>query len=117
MTTKVLKQADADPEPQLAASERGLRGPGAGAVWTASARVVDPHDYQLYTWEDWTRLVPKEDEPFVQSVRLRVRVPEVVALTHYDRTPAAPVTFSRRNIFKRDHSPVSTAVPSQGSTN
>jgi 5-methylcytosine-specific restriction endonuclease McrA len=47
--------------------------------------------------------VPNRDEPFVQSVRLRVRVPEVVALTHYDRTPAAHVTFSRRNIFKRDH--------------
>lgn len=68
-----------------------------------AARVVDPHDYQLYTWEDWTQLAPRRDEPFVQSVRLRVRVPEVVALTHYDRTPAAHVTFSRRNIFKRDH--------------
>src|SRR5512137_985482 len=72
-------------------------------VARGNARVVDPHDYQLYTWEDWTRLVPDRDEPFVQSVRLRVRAPEVVALTHYDRTPAAHVTFSRRNIFKRDH--------------
>jgi len=72
-------------------------------VARGNARVVDPHDYQLYTWEDWTQLVPGRDEPFVQSVRLRVRAPEVVALTHYDRTPAAHVTFSRRNIFKRDH--------------
>jgi len=72
-------------------------------VARGTARVVDPHDYQLYTWEDWTQLVPDRDEPFVQSVRRRVRVPEVVALTHYDRTPAAHVTFSRRNIFKRDH--------------
>ena len=31
MTNKVLQQTDADPEPQLAAGERGLRGPGAGA--------------------------------------------------------------------------------------
>ena len=30
-------------------------------------------------------------------------VPEVVTLTGYDRLPAAAVTFSRRNIFKRDH--------------
>jgi hypothetical protein len=50
-------------------------------VCRGNARVVDPHDYQLYTWEDWTQLVPNRDEPFVQSVRLRVRVPEVVALT------------------------------------
>jgi 5-methylcytosine-specific restriction endonuclease McrA len=30
-------------------------------------------------------------------------VPEVITLTEYDRLPAALVTFSRRNIFKRDH--------------
>ena len=36
-------------------------------------------------------------------MRFRLRVPEVVTLTDYDRLPAAAVTFSRRNIFKRDH--------------
>ena len=30
-------------------------------------------------------------------------MPEVVALTGDDRTPEATVTFSRRNVFKRDH--------------
>ena len=34
---------------------------------------------------------------------MRLRVPEVVTLTDYDRLPAAAVSFSRRNIFKRDH--------------
>ena len=33
----------------------------------------------------------------------RFRVPEVVALQHYDRVPLAVVTFSRRNVAKRDH--------------
>ena len=37
------------------------------------------------------------------AVRFKLRVPEVVALTDYDRLPVAHVTFSRRNIFKRDH--------------
>ena len=32
-------------------------------VARGNARVVDPHDYQLYTWEDWTQLVPGRDEP------------------------------------------------------
>ncbi len=36
-------------------------------------------------------------------MRFKLRVPEVVALTDYDRLPVAHVTFSRRNIFKRDH--------------
>jgi len=71
-------------------------------LWNDNARVVDPQDYQLYTWSDWSRLMPRDDEPFIQAVRLRLRVPEVVALTHYDRIPTNAVTFSRRNIYKRD---------------
>ena len=72
-------------------------------LWNESARVVDPHDYQMYDWADWSRLAPQDDEPFIQAVRARVRVPEVVALAAYDRLPSAAVSFSRRNIFKRDH--------------
>lgn len=71
-------------------------------VWNGQARVVDPSDYQLYDWVDWARLVPAEGEPFVQTVRSRLRVPEVVTLNRYDRVPVNTVTFSRRNIFKRD---------------
>ncbi len=72
-------------------------------LWNESARVVDPADYQLYTWEDWAKLKPLDGEPFIQAVKFRLRVPEVLALTGYDRTPQATVTFSRRNVFKRDH--------------
>lgn len=72
-------------------------------LWNESARVVDPVDYGLYDWADWSELAPREGEPFIQAVRQRVRVPEVVTLTGYDRLPTAAVTFSRRNIFKRDH--------------
>ena len=27
-------------------------------LWNESARVVDPADYQTYTWEDWSKLRP-----------------------------------------------------------
>jgi 5-methylcytosine-specific restriction endonuclease McrA len=33
---------------------------------------------------------------------MRLRVPEVIALSNYDRQPASAVTFSRRNVFKWD---------------
>lgn len=71
-------------------------------VWNETARVVDPSDYQTYDWADWSRLQVGDDEPSVQAVRFRLRVPEVVTLVAYDRLPTAAVTFSRRNIFKRD---------------
>ena len=37
-----------------------------------------------------------------QRRTVRLRVPEVITLTGYDRLPTTAVTFSRRNIFKRD---------------
>ncbi|MFV2067075.1 MAG: hypothetical protein ACC645_08850, partial [Pirellulales bacterium] len=52
-------------------------------VWNESARVVDPTDYQLYTWEDWSQLRPRDDERFIQAVRFRLCVPEVITLTGY----------------------------------
>lgn len=67
------------------------------------ARIVDPEDYRQYSWSDWADLIPEDDEPFIQAVQFRLRVPEVIALTGYDRVPSNAVTFSRRNIFKRDH--------------
>jgi 5-methylcytosine-specific restriction endonuclease McrA len=72
-------------------------------VWNESARVVDPDDYRLYTWSDWSKLAPREGEPFLRAVSQLLRVPEVVVLARYDRLPASAVTFSRRNVYKRDH--------------
>lgn len=67
------------------------------------ARFVDPSTFQQYTWADWAKLVPLDGEHFIQSVTFRIRVPEVITLTEYDRVPTNSVTFSRRNIYKRDH--------------
>src|SRR6478735_12698002 len=72
-------------------------------LWNESARVVDVADYQTFTWNDWSKLRPRDDEAFVQAISMRLRVPEVIALSSYDRQPQSAVTFSRRNVFKRDH--------------
>jgi len=34
-------------------------------LWNDSAKIVDPIDYQLYDWSDWSRMVPDRDEPFI----------------------------------------------------
>ena len=70
---------------------------------TDSARVVDPDDYRLMSWDDWIQLVPDEREPCIRSARLRLKVPEVICLASFDRLPNTAVTFSRRNVAKRDH--------------
>jgi 5-methylcytosine-specific restriction endonuclease McrA len=72
-------------------------------LWNEAARVVDPETYQLFTWTDWSKITPRDGDAFIQAVRHRLRVPEVIVLADYDRLPTAAVSFSRRNVFKRDH--------------
>jgi 5-methylcytosine-specific restriction endonuclease McrA len=71
-------------------------------VWKDAARVVDVADYQTFTWQDWARMSPEDGDAFLQSANCHLRVPEVITLTGYDRMPTRAVTFSRRNIYKRD---------------
>jgi len=71
-------------------------------VWNQAARIVDTNDYQLYDWHDWMQLAPEDGEPFIQAVSTRLRIPEVIVLNSFDRLPTVSVSFSRRNLFKRD---------------
>ncbi len=72
-------------------------------VFNGTARVVDPESFQTYSWADWSRIRPREGERFIQAVTMRLKAPEVVCLNNCDRVPTNIVTFSRRNLFKRDH--------------
>lgn len=72
-------------------------------LWNETAKVVDPTSYELFDWDDWSKLVPGHDEPIVRSPQQVFRVPEVITLRDFDRLPSASVTFSRRNVFRRDH--------------
>jgi 5-methylcytosine-specific restriction endonuclease McrA len=72
-------------------------------LWNDVARVVEPDEYRLYTWDDWVERAPEPGAPCIRAARLRLAVPEVVCLAHYDRLPGQAVTFSRRNVAKRDH--------------
>lgn len=71
-------------------------------VWNESACIVDPDNYAQYGWHDWAELETDQDEPCIVTNASRIRIPEVVTLTGYDRIPKRSVAFSRRNLFKRD---------------
>src|SRR2546423_2522455 len=68
-------------------------------LWNEAARVVDVADYKTFTWNDWSKLRPRDDEAFVQAISMRLRVPEVIALSSYDRMPASAGTVSTRDTF------------------
>ena len=45
---------------------------------------------------------PEDDEAYVQTVKLRIRVPKVLLLRSYDRLPVQEVRFNREGVFERD---------------
>jgi 5-methylcytosine-specific restriction endonuclease McrA len=72
-------------------------------LWNDAARVVEPVEYRLYTWGEWARREPAPGAPCIRSARSTMAVPEVICLTRFDRLPSTAVTFSRRNVARRDH--------------
>jgi 5-methylcytosine-specific restriction endonuclease McrA len=71
-------------------------------VWNETARIVDPDDFQLYCWNDWASLEPKSAGEIIRAGTLELRIPEVVVLSRFDRVAEQSVSFSRRNLYKRD---------------
>ena len=68
------------------------------------AKIIDPsQDFATFTWEDWSRIKPKDGDNTIHTGREQFRIPEVVLLTRYDKFPEQRVHFSRRTIYKRDN--------------
>ncbi|MCC7014264.1 MAG: HNH endonuclease [Planctomycetes bacterium] len=72
-------------------------------MFTGAAKAVVPHSYEVHGFDSWTALAVEPDEPHIKTVRLKIKVPEVILLTHYAGQPNPAAVFSRRNLFRRDH--------------
>jgi 5-methylcytosine-specific restriction endonuclease McrA len=57
----------------------------------------EPYDFAL-----WRVLPVRDDDDVVPTVTGSVRVPRVLHLHHYDRTPRLQVRLTRRNLMVRD---------------
>lgn len=71
-------------------------------IYRQAARAILPHDYSLHDFDSWSALRVAEDEPCISTVSLKIKVPEIVLLTHYSAYPRRRVTFSRKNLYRRD---------------
>ena len=47
-------------------------------------------------------MVEVDDNEFICSPSVRIKIPRVIVLVLYDRLPRREVSFSRKNIFERD---------------
>ena len=68
------------------------------------ARIIDPFaGFQTYTWADWAETKPTNEEEVIRSARQAFRIPEVILLSEYDKTPNHRLNFSRRHVYRRDN--------------
>ena len=68
------------------------------------ARIIDVDEqFRLYTWADWSEMMPKDGEPVIRSASRAHRIPEVILLSRYNKLRQQGLRFSRRTIYKRDN--------------
>ena len=85
-------------------------------VQRAFGLLLQDHAQVIYTGDDsfqmmdsatWLALseaeTPEDNEAYVQTVRMRIRVPKVLLLREYDKLPVQEVRFTRDNLFERDN--------------
>lgn len=74
-------------------------------VVKGNALIIHPEptgEYPQYTWEDWSLMRPEPGEEFIQLPDYTIRIPRAITLLNFNDLPNAKVTFSRRNVLKRD---------------
>jgi 5-methylcytosine-specific restriction endonuclease McrA len=71
-------------------------------LYREAARAVHPMDSSLHDFESWSQVRVADDEPCIRAALFQLKVPEIVLLSHYDQVPRRRITFSRKNIYRRD---------------
>lgn len=70
---------------------------------TPKAKIIEPESYQTYTWEDWSKIRPSDDEERISAASMSFKIPEIILLSRYEKLPYPKVHFSRRTLYKRDN--------------
>jgi len=82
---------------QITSWQRALK-----LVYLDRAHVVD-EDYKTYSFTDWceiSQFIKENPSGFVKTPKMKIAIPEVIALKFYDRIPFKETKFTRRNIYE-----------------
>lgn len=70
-------------------------------LFTDIARALD-EAWAAHTFDAWSALTPRPEDPVIGTSRGHLRVPRVLQLVTYDRLPRTTIRLTRRNVFLRD---------------
>ena len=71
-------------------------------VYSEAAKVVQPDTYEVHGFESWSGLEIPEGEESISTVRLELRIPEVIVLNSFSGVPRQALPFTRKNLIRRD---------------
>ncbi len=71
-------------------------------LFSGAARAVHPDTFEIHDVDSWFELDVGWNEPAIETTSRRIRVPDVILLTRYSHVPRRHVSFSRRNLYRRD---------------
>ncbi|MBN2490435.1 MAG: HNH endonuclease [Planctomycetes bacterium] len=72
-------------------------------LYQNAAKVVSPDTFEMHDFESWADFARRRGADCIRTVTLKIPIPEVIVLKGYDGVPVRRVSFSRRNIYKRDN--------------
>jgi len=72
-------------------------------LFAGKASAVDVSDYSVFTWDEWSEIIPEADEQVIQTANSSIKIPEVIVLSNYDKLPKKGMKLTKRHIFLRDN--------------
>jgi 5-methylcytosine-specific restriction endonuclease McrA len=74
-------------------------------VMAELAQVLDvaSDSYNLYDFQNWASLEVLPGERFIQGSRIKIKLPEIIVLSEYDKMPEREVKLTRKNLLIRDN--------------
>lgn len=67
------------------------------------AMVLNVDSFALHTFEEWMHIDVSDTDKFIRTPKTRIKVPEIIVLTEYERFPLREVRLTRRNLLIRDN--------------
>jgi 5-methylcytosine-specific restriction endonuclease McrA len=64
--------------------------------------IQDTYNMTPLKWKDWIRLPVSDNDDYVQTVNMKIKIPRVIILSRYDKVPKKRPKFSQKNIWVRD---------------
>jgi len=76
-----------------------------GRLWAGTAKFMETETFKMYDLEAWLDLVvDKENCTYVRASRIIVRAPDVIILVSGAMPKARDMSWSRKNLLRRDRS-------------